>query len=258
METDYLKEMLAQSREAAARLGGFDRTAMAADSAGAVTVTVRADGSVVQARLHDQWRSRLGTTELGTAVAEAITRAQGQAARDWAESPGGAEPDTAVGPIPAGVDGDPVEFARELLALLDDVERHLPGLADVAQQAVDREVRIGGPAGGITAVARQGVLVGLEENPQWMREAPRNRIEEELSAVLARALPGLQRQATATMRDVAPVGRLLGLLDDPATMFARLGLTEGAANPEGAQNSGAGNPGSVPGVAGSDHRRGVR
>lgn len=241
METDDIKEMLAQSREAAARLGGFDRTAMASDAAGAVTVTVRADGSVVQARLHDQWRSRLGSTDLGAAVAEAIAGAQSQAARDWAQAPGGTAPDVTIDPGSASATGsaadtreNPVDFARELLALLDDVEAYLPGLAEVAQQSVDREVRIPGPAGGITVVARQGVLVGLEENPQWMREAPRYRVEEELSAVLAQALPGLQRQATAAMREVAPVGRLLGLLDDPAALFTRLGLT-GSDNGRGAR-----------------------
>lgn len=230
METDDLKNMLAQSREAAARLGGADRTATSADSAGSVTVTVRADGSVVQARLHDQWRTRLGSKELGTAVAEAIADAQSQAARDWAEAPGGGEPEPAIDVSAArGTGEDPVEFARELMALLEEVEASLPDLATVAQQAVDREVRVSGPAGGMTAIARQGVLVGLEVNPQWMREAPRFRIEEELSAVLAQALPGLGRQADGAAREVAPVGRLLGLLDDPAALFARLGLA-GKAN----------------------------
>jgi hypothetical protein len=228
METDDLKDMLAESRETAARLGGLDRTATAADPTVSVTVTVRVDGTVVRARLHDQWRTRLGPKELGTAVAEAIAEAQSQAARDWAESPGG-ELEPALDVSTAWATGeDPVEFARELMALLDEVEARLPDLATVAQQAVDREVRVTGPAGGITAIARQGVLAGLEENPQWMREAPRFRIEEELSAVLARALPGLGRQATTALRDVEPVGRLLGLLDDPAALFARLGLAASA------------------------------
>jgi hypothetical protein len=229
METEDLKEMLAQSRETAAQLGGLDRTTAASDAAGAVTVTVRADGSVVQARLHDQWRSRLGAADLSAAVAEAITSAQTRSTEDWAAAPAG-EPSA---PTPNGPtasegepDGDPVAFFRELMGLLDDVESRLPDLAAVAQQAVDREVRVAGPAGGLTAIARQGVLVGLEENPQWMREAPRFRVEEELSAVLAQALPGLPKQATAAMREVAPVGRLLGLLDDPAAFLARLGLTD--------------------------------
>jgi hypothetical protein len=234
METDELKDLLAQSRQAAAQLGGLDRTAAAADGSGAVTVTVRADGSVVQARLHDQWRARLGSTELGTAVAEAITNAQTQSARDWAEAPAGEPADHQAVPARDQSDaepGDPVEFFRELMALLDDVESRLPDLAEVAQQAVDTEVRVAGPSGGITATARQGVLTGLDLNPQWMREAPRNRVEEELSAVLAQALPGLQKQATSAMREVAPVGRLLGLLDDPATFLARLGLSEPSAGP---------------------------
>lgn len=233
METDDLKELLAQSRHSAAQLGGLDRSTDASDSAGAVTVTVRADGSVVQARLHDQWRTRLGSTGLSAAVAEAITSAQSQSARDWAGAAAGEPPThstqdfTAIPVNDREPDGDPVEFFRELMALLDDVERRLPDLAGIAQQAVEREIRVEGPSGGITAVARQGVLVAIEENPQWMREAPRNRIEEELSAVLAQALPGLPKQATAAMREVAPVGQLLGLLDDPATFLARLGLTDG-------------------------------
>jgi len=226
METDDLKDMLARSQETAAGLGGLDRTAYATDATGAVTVTVRADGSVVQARLHDQWRPRLGSADLTTAVAEAITSAQEKAAREWVESPGDAGRLSAVEPGAAvGSGEDPVDFARELLDLLAEIEQHLPGLAGVAQQAVDEEVRVEGPAGGITAVTRQGTLVSLEVNPQWMREAPRHRIEEELSAALVQALPGVQKQATRALRDVEPVGRLLGLLDDPAQLFARLGLT---------------------------------
>lgn len=231
MYTDDLKELLAQSQDSAGRLGGLDRTASSSDSASAVTVWVRADGAVTQARLHDQWRSRLGRRELGEAVTEAITAAQEAATRLWVESTGDGPP-AAVEPAPdrpapEGRDaGDPVDFARELLALIGEVEAHLPDLAGVAQDAVDREVSIGGPAGGITAVARQGALVRLDIEPRWLAEAPRFRIDEELSAVLAQALPGLRNQATDALRGVAPVGRLMGLLDDPATLFARLGLAD--------------------------------
>jgi hypothetical protein len=232
--TDDLKELLAQSQEAADRLGGLGRTASSSDSASAVTVWVRADGAVTQARLHDQWRARLGRRDLGEAVAEALTGAQDAATRLWAESTGDGSTTAGEEPAsPAGRDqgrdeggeaGDPADFARELLALLGEVESYLPDLPGVAQDAVDREVSIGGPAGGITAVARQGALVRLDVDPRWLAEAPRNRIDEELSAVLAAALPGLHNQATSAMRGVAPVGRLMNLLDDPATLFARLGL----------------------------------
>jgi DNA-binding protein YbaB len=226
-ETDHLKAILAEAQDSASRLGGLDRTTTASDEAGVVTVTVRADGSVVRARLHDQWRSRLGAADLSALVAEAIRIAQEKVSQEWAENPEGGEPVTVDLTSAKAGHEDPVDFARELMALLDEVEARLPDLTGVAQQAVDREVRVGGPAGGITAVARQGVLVSLELDPQWIREAPRNRIEEELSAVLAQALPGLRRQATDAMREVAPVGKLLGLLDDPATLFARLGLVTG-------------------------------
>jgi hypothetical protein len=211
-----------------------------------VTVWVRADGAVTQARLHDQWRARLGRRDLGEAVAEALTGAQDAATRLWVEST--EDESTTVGEepaSPAGRDqgwdegrqaGDPVDFARELLALIGEVESYLPDLPGVAQNAVDGEVSIGGPAGGITAVARQGALVRLDVDPRWLAEAPRNRIDEELSAVLAAALPGLRNQATSAIRGVAPVGRLMDLLDDPATLFARLGLGD-------ADRSGdAGNP----------------
>jgi hypothetical protein len=240
--TDDLKELLAQSQEAAGRLGGLGQTASSSDSAAAVTVWVRADGAVTQARLHDQWRARLGRRDLGEAVAEALTGAQDAATRLWAQSTSDGSTTAGEEPAsPAGRDqdrddgrdqgrdkgreaGDPADFARELLALLGEVESSLPDLPGVAQDAVDREVSVGGPAGGITAVARQGALVRLDVDPQWLAEAPRNRIDEELSAALAAALPGLHNQATSAMRGVAPVGRLMNLLDDPATLFARLGL----------------------------------
>jgi hypothetical protein len=254
----HQKELLAQSQEAAGRLGGLGRTASSSDSAAAVTVWVRADGAVTQARLHDQWRARLGRRDLGEAVAEALTGAQDAATRLWAESiedgsiTAGEEPASPAGRDQGwdegrdegrdqgrdegGEAGDPVDFARELLALIGEVESYLPDLPGMAQNAVDHEASIGGPAGGITAVARQGALVRLDVDPRWLAEAPRNRIDEELSAVLAAALPGLRNQATSAMRGVAPVGRLMDLLDDPATLFARLGL--GDANRSGD----AGNP----------------
>ena len=256
METDQIKDLLAGAQDSAGRLGGQDRTATASDAAGIVVVTVRADGSVVQARLHDQWRSRLGSADLGAKVAEAVGVAQEKATQDWLENPGGARPEPIDPRRAIAASEDPVDFARELVALLDEVEARLPDLAGIAQQAVDREVRVGGPAGGITAVARQGVLVSLELNPQWIREAPRNRIEEELSAVLAQALPGLQKQATSAMREVAPVGRLLGLLDDPASLFARLGLT--AAPTAAASPAGRGNGAAGAGAAYDDYGRGDR
>lgn len=230
METDSLKETLALAQDSAGRLGGIGRTASAQDASGAVTVTVSASGAVIQAQLHDQWQARLRSADFSSAVAEAIAGAQRQAAQGWAED--AAEPSAAA---PSAVEAErrsdppeqaPLDFARDLMALLDDVERSLPDLADVAQRAVDQEVRVEGPAGGITAVARQGVLVELTINPQWMREAPRNRVEEELTAVLAKALPGLTQQASGALREVAPVGRLLGILDDPENLFACLGLNK--------------------------------
>ena len=227
---DGLRDATAQAQRQAARLDiGATAPASGSDPGGAVTVTVRADGAVVGARLHDSWRQRIAGNLTG-AVTQAITAAQKDATQSWLDTVG-EDVDPAPAPparreVPARFDGaDPAAFAGHLHGLLQEVEAKLAGLPRLASEAAQRTVEVRGPAGGITATAREGTLVSLECDERWLADAPRSRVEAELADVLARALPGVQQQVTGAIR-VGPVGELLDLADDPATLFARLGLTQ--------------------------------
>jgi hypothetical protein len=225
---DGLREATAHARREAARLGHVTRTEVAAaDPTGAVSVTVRADGAVVAVALHDQWRTR-SAGDLSAAVVAALGAAQQAAAEAWSQALATNESDVDVDePVTEGQPerpGDPAEFARELNGLLMLVEEQLGDLPRLAAEAAERTVEVAGPAGGITAVARQGTLIRLDCDDRWLSEAPRSRVGAELSAALTKALPGLRRQVDDAIQ-VGPVGELMDLAADPAVLFRRLGLT---------------------------------
>jgi len=224
-----LRDVTAQAQRQAARLDLRTTTPVSgSDPAAAVTITVRADGAVIGARLHDNWRQRIAG-DLTSAVVQAIAAAQQDVTQSWLdtvhEEAELAPPPIVRRDVPARFDGaDPAAFARHLHGLLQEVEAKLADLPRLASEAAQQTVEVRGPAGGITATAREGTLVSLECDERWLADAPRSRVEAELADVLARALPGVQQQVTGAIR-VGPVGELLDLADDPATLFARLGLT---------------------------------
>jgi hypothetical protein len=227
---DGMREATAQAQRQAARLDMASVAPVAAaDPTGAVTVTVRADGAVVGVRLQDNWRKRIGG-DLAGAVVAAISAAQRDATQAWldgvnAETETPPPPAAALPGTPARFAGaDPAAFARELQGLLAEVEAQLGDLPSRAREAAQQTVEVRGPAGGITAVAQEGALVRLDCDERWLAEAPRSRVEAELDTVLTRALPGVQQQVTGALR-AGPVGELLDLAGDPATLFAHLGLT---------------------------------
>jgi len=228
---DGLREATADARRQAARLGQAARTTVTgADPAAAVSVTVRADGAVTGVSLHDRWRER-SAGDLSGAVVAAVGAAQQTAVEAWTAAVTADESDVDVeAPAveetvrPAEEPGNPAAFAHELNGLLMLVEDQLGEISRLAEEAAQRTVEVTGPAGGITAIAQQGVLLRLGCDDRWLAEAPRSRIEAELSAALTKALPGLRNQVDGAIR-VGPVGELLDLAADPAALFRRLGLT---------------------------------
>ncbi|NUR70100.1 MAG: hypothetical protein HOU81_04720 [Hamadaea sp.] len=223
-----LRQAAAEARQQSARLAALTSAEVSgSDAGGAVAVTVRADGAFVALSLHDEWRKRSGG-DLSAAVVAALAAAQQSATEAWSAAVAYDSPQTLDLPgesAPSTADsGDPALFAQSLDSLLQQVEERLAELPDRAAEAATRVVEATGPAGGVIAVAREGALVRVDCDERWLAEAPRTRIEAELTAALAKALPGLRNQVDAAIR-VGPVGELLDLAADPAALFRKLGLT---------------------------------
>jgi DNA-binding protein YbaB len=220
-----------------AQLSAGERTsATGRDPAGAVAVTMTADGAVSGVELDSGWRAKLGSAGLGDAVAAAVAAAQRASTERWAEAveadrePAPPAPAESGSSEPATVPpdrfrgADTGEYARELLGLLEEVESRLAGLPDVVERELAREVDATGPRGTIRVVAQQGSVVSVHADDRWLAEAPRDRVEDELGAALRAALPGLNHRLQAAVRGVSPIGELFSLLDDPAELMRRLGL----------------------------------
>ncbi|HZM81388.1 MAG TPA: hypothetical protein VFC19_37150 [Candidatus Limnocylindrales bacterium] len=177
---------------------------------GPATIVMNFDGGVVEARLHSQWRRKLGFGDLGAAVVSAVREAQRLvSASEMPERPRVAEAAPSQ-PSPApevAVEASTDEFASYLRTLLVDVQAVLPQVAAETLHAAREEVTVKGANGAVIATVRGGHLVRMICARTWVARTGQGEIGRVLTDVPARALPGGMARVTARM---AAVGRRTG------------------------------------------------
>lgn len=235
-----LRDALDRQTERFERARGEIGPLTAADSSGAVTVTVDAEGVLRSVAVAADWQRHLQPEALGGGVQDAMAAAAASRAQRWATTYAQDEPPPALRPMPtpgqslagrltelteqAAPAGDEhvlgalLEMVRELNDSIDQVS------ADV-QRALGAQFTGRSSSGHVTAVVTgAGAVAAMGCDDSWVRRAHHSNVGREMTEAIRDAYRQAADRRPAQIIEDSPLGQIQRLAGDPTALADRLRL----------------------------------
>ncbi|CAH0230620.1 hypothetical protein [Microbacterium foliorum] len=201
------------------------------DDAGAITLTLAANGAVQSLALDEDWRDTIGEDALGPVISTCYQDAIGQRAGQWmkAYSETAEQGEAAPLPEPAPVQlGDPSvswgidarEQLRDMYAAADAQQQEF--LAHRAQRA--RQERDGVNAAKTVMVTREGdTITAVKVDERWVRNTNDEVIEKEVVRALNNVMAMSARERENKYEGFPAIEQLMQLAHNPQELMRRMG-----------------------------------